>query len=163
MLRNLWNVNYSTPFVIRMQLAKTYLISVLLYGCEILANCDCDDNRILNLAFNNIDRYIFHRGRHDHISHLAYQILSIKCDNLLKMKCRILLYKMIYTKQPKYLFCRIKFARSYRGMKAIQPRFQTHLSQRQFFIHTISLWKSLPNLGNGNALKKELFKSFSYL
>ena len=120
MLRNLWTVINSTHFVISMQIARTYLIPVLLYKCEIFVNCDCDDSRKLNLAFNNIAKYVFHKRRCDHISQLAYQILSIKFDNLLKIKCLILLHKTINTDQSKYLFCRIKFAIFYRGKNIIQ-------------------------------------------
>ena len=38
-----------TTFAIRMQLAKAYLIPVLLYESEIFANCVTDDRRKLNL------------------------------------------------------------------------------------------------------------------
>ena len=48
MLRNLWTVIDSTPFAMRMQLAKTFLIPVFLYGSEIFANCETDDRRKLN-------------------------------------------------------------------------------------------------------------------
>ena len=67
MLRNLWTVTDSTPFTIRMELAKTYLIPVLLYGSEIFANCDTDDRRKLNLAYNNTARYEFNKGCRDNI------------------------------------------------------------------------------------------------
>ena len=43
MLRNLWAVIDSTPFGIQMQLAKTYLIPILLYGSEIFVNCDTNN------------------------------------------------------------------------------------------------------------------------
>ena len=59
MLRNLWAVKCSIPFGIRMLLAKTYLIPVLLYGCEIYANCDANDLRKLKASYNNIARYVF--------------------------------------------------------------------------------------------------------
>ena len=36
MLRNLWTVMNSTPFTIHMQLAKTFLIPVLLCGSEMI-------------------------------------------------------------------------------------------------------------------------------
>ena len=120
MLRNLFTtVTDSTHFVISMQLARTYLIPVLLYECEIFVNCDCNDNRKLNLAFNNIAKYVFQKRLCDYISQLAYQILSIKFDNPLKIKCLIFLHKTVYTEQSKYLFSRIKFARSYRGKNII--------------------------------------------
>ena len=123
MLRNLWAVIDSTPFVIHMQPAKTFLIPVLLYGSEIFANCDTDDRRKLHLAYNNIARYVFIKG--------------INFDNLLNIKCLRILRKIITLEQPIYLFRRIRFARSNRGNKIIQCRHWTFffLSQWQFFIH----------------------------
>ena len=155
MLRNLWIVIDSIPLVIRMQLGRTYLIPVLLYGCKIFANCDCDDNRELKLAFNNIARYVFHKGHRDHISHLAYQILSIKLDNLLIVSRNI--------RNTNFVLLNLLDPT---GVKIfIRQRFKILLSQRQFFIPTTRLWNSLPNyiqnLGNVNAFIKGLFKLFS--
>ena len=107
MLRNLWAVIDTTPFAIHMQLAKNYLIPVLFYA--------------------------FLKGRQDNISHSAYQICSVKFDNLLKISYLILFHKIIITGQPEYLLQRIKFDASFRGMKIIQQRHRTLLSQRQFF------------------------------
>ena len=49
----------STPFTIPIQLPKTFLIPVLLYQSEIFANWDTHDRRKLNLAYNNIARYVY--------------------------------------------------------------------------------------------------------
>ena len=49
-LQNLWVIINSTHFAIRMQLAKTYLIPVLLYGSEILKNCEIYLELILTIA-----------------------------------------------------------------------------------------------------------------
>ena len=116
MLQNLWTVIDSAPFVIRIKLAKTYIIPV----CEIFVNCDNHDNRKFNLACNNIARYVFLKGRLDHISHSAYQIFGLKFDNLLKITCLIPFHKIIKTEQPEYLLGRIKSARSFRGRKIVQ-------------------------------------------
>ena len=83
LLRNLWSVIDSTPFAIRMQLAKKFLIPALLYGSEILANCDTDDRRKLNLAYNITARYVFVKGRRDHLSQFSYRIFEFNFDNLL--------------------------------------------------------------------------------
>ena len=81
MLRNLWAVKCSTPFRIRMLLAKTYLMH-----CD--ANCNL---RKLKVAYNNIARYIFNRGVSDSISVFSYQICNMCFENLLQ--------KIIYTAQ----------------------------------------------------------------
>ena len=134
MLRILWAVIDSAPFAIRMRLTKTFVIPVLLYGSEIFGNCHTDDGRKLNLAYNNIARYVFIKGCRDHISQFSYRIFEINFDNLLNIKCLTLLHKIITLEQLIHLFRRIKLYRH----KAL-------LSQRQFFIHTTSLWNTLLN------------------
>lgn len=162
MLRNLWAVKYSTPLKIRLLLAKTYLIPVLLYGSEIYANCDSTDFRKLKVAYNNIARYIYNKRNRESISAFSYQINDMTFENLLKFKNLIFLHKIITTKQPTYLYSRITFARSTRGRKLIQQRFKSLLSQRQFYIYTSSLWNRLPNqiqtISNANRFKAELSK-----
>ena len=83
---------------------------MLLYGCEFFANCNSHDNRKLNLAYNNIVRYVFLKGRRDHISNSAHQIFGVRFDNLLKIRSLILFHKIINTGQPENLLSRIKFA-----------------------------------------------------
>ena len=68
----MWTVIDSTPFAIGMQLAKTYLIPVILYESEIIVNCDTNDRWKLNLAYNNMARYVFIKGRRDHISYTHF-------------------------------------------------------------------------------------------
>ena len=89
-LRNLWAVIDSTPFAIWMQLAKTFLIPVL--------------------AYNNIARYVFIKGRRDHISQFYYRIFEVNFDNQLNIKCLILLHKIITLEQPIHLFRRIIYS-----------------------------------------------------
>lgn len=165
MLRNLWNVRTCTTFNIRMMLAKTYLLPTLLYGCEVFAYCDYNDSRTLNVAYNNIARYVFNKTRRDRISEFAYKIFNVQFSNYLKIRCLIQLHNIIYTKEPFYLYNRVQFARSNRGKKLILPRFKKLSSERQFFINTIRLWNSLPNylqlLSNASVFKTELFKFYA--
>lgn len=164
MLRNLWTVRLSTPFHIRMLLAKSYLIPTLLYGCEIFANCDADTSRKLNVAYNDIARYVFNKSRQARISQFTYQIFNLTFSNLLNVRCLLLLHKVIYTKEPEYLHKHLKFARSNRGLKLIQPRFATQTSERQYIVHSTRLWNNLPpniqSISNATSFKNELFKFF---
>lgn len=164
MLPNLWAVRLSTPFQIRMLLAKSYLIPTLLYGCEVFYNCDFEDNRRLTVAFNDITRYIFNRKRHESISQFALQVFNVSFKNYLNIRSLILLHKIIQTKEPGHLFAHLKFARSNRGLKIIPPRINCLNSERQFFIATIRLWNNLPSniqrISNFTTFRKELFSFF---
>ena len=159
-----WAVKCSTHFQTRMLLAKTYLIPVLLYGCEIYANCDANDLRKLKVAYNNIARYIFNRGIRDSISEFSYQISDMCFENLLKFKSLIFLHKIIYTAQPNYLYEAKSFGRSARGLVLTQRKCKTVFSERQFFIYCTTLWNQLPNriqiISNANRSKIELLRYF---
>ena len=59
---------------------RTYLFIRIIF-----ANCDADDRRKFNLAYNKIARYVFIKGRRDHISQFSYRIFGINFDNLLNI------------------------------------------------------------------------------
>lgn len=164
MLRTLWPNQYFTPIRIRMLLAKTYLVPTLLYGCELFANCISTDKRKLRTTYNNIARYVFGLKKYDRVSQFSKKIFGVTFDNLLKCRCLLFLHKIIYTKQPYYLYQKLRFARSNRGKIIIQIRHKYDISKQQFFIPTIKLWNTLPhilqNLGNAIQFKKSIFNYF---
>lgn len=165
MLRTLWATHYYTPPKIRMLLAKTKLIPTLLYASELFAGCSAQDRRKLNVTFNNITRYVFGIGRFERISEYSHKIFNLNFDNYQKYKSLLLLHKIIYTREPSYLYDRLSFARSSRGKNIIQIRHTRQLSKRQFFIKTISLWNQLPNeiqkIGNARQFKNNLIISLN--
>lgn len=166
MLRNLWSVQASTPFSIRMLLAKTYIIPVLLYGCEIFANCDATDLNRLEVTYNNIARYVFNRKRNESISPYSFQLYNMSFKNLLKYKSLLMMQKIIYLQDPEYLYRRLTFARSPRGKNLITQKYKYLISSRQFFIHAVSLWNKLPShiqtQSNIISFKKELLNYFKF-
>lgn len=101
-LRNLWTVQNSTKQLMRMLLAKTYLIPTLLYGCEGYCNCGSADSNKLKVTFNNIARDIFNKMRIDRISSFSYKIFNISFENYLKLRSLLLLQIIVYTKEPEY-------------------------------------------------------------
>lgn len=160
MLRNLWAVKNSTPFEIRMLLAKSYVLPILFYGSEIFYNCDCNDFHKLKVAFNNISRYIFDKRPRDRISSYSYEVFNMEFATYLKFKSLIFLHKIIFTKEPRYLFEKITFAQSARGKKLIPQMFKSLNSERQFFISTVRLWNRLPHhiqiISSASSFKKEI-------
>lgn len=165
MLRNLWATQHFTPQNIRMLLAKTYLIPRLLYGCEIFAACDSVRRRKLNVLYNNIARYVFTLKRSDRVSMFANKIFQVSFDNLVNSRALITLHRTITTHEPEYLFKRLLFLRSNRGINLVQPRHTCLTSERQFFVHTIRLWNSLPHhiqqIKNATQFKSKLINYFT--
>lgn len=164
MLRNLWMTQYYTPFHVRMLLAKTYLLPSLLYGCELFNNSDSASKQKLNVTFNNIARYIFGLSRYHTITQFSKQIYNLSFENILNCRSLLLLHKLIYTKEPAYLYNRICFSISNRGKKINSMRYQKLISERHFFINTIRLWNQLPHniqiLSNAMQFKLAILKFF---
>ena len=77
MLRTLKVTQYFTPLNIRLLLAKTYQIPSLLYCCEIYVNCDVECTRELNVAFNDVARYVFGVKRHRHVSECSFKTFNM--------------------------------------------------------------------------------------
>ena len=131
----------------------------MLYGCEIFAYCDSTSKSRLNVAYNAILRYVYGIKRYDGIPQHFKSLYGVELMDLLKIKTLILLHKVIYTREPSYLFNRIQFAKSNRGKQIIQLKHRTLISE--FFTNTIRLWNSLPNplqiTGNALQFKKKCY------
>lgn len=165
MLRNLWQTQHYTPIRIRSLIAKSYLMPILLYGCELFASCDSQSNRKLNVTFNNIIRYVYGLKRYDHISSFSNLLYGINFDNLLRTRVLTSLHKIIYTQQPVHLYRRVTFSRSSRGKKLNSIRYNCLISKWQFFINGFRLWNMLPNntqlISNALFFKKNVIDLFS--
>ena len=165
MLRNVWMTQYFTPIHIRMLLAITYLLPTLIYGSELFASCDVVSRRRLNVTFNNIARLIFGIKRNSSISYYAKQIYNITFDNLMKCRVLLLLHRIVYNRQPLYLYQIIKFSRSSRGKKINFIKYSKAASEQHFFINFIRLWSQLPSqlqlISNASLSKTAIFKHFS--
>lgn len=143
-LRMLWATQRITPLRTRMILAKTLLIPVLLFGCEIFSNCDYEHMRRLNVVYNGVARYIYGRRRYDHISSFSKSIHGFTLENLFAFRTLIMLHNVMQTRQPPYLYNKIRFPRSTRSCDLVPIRYSFLVSERQFFINAIRLWNSLP-------------------
>ena len=160
MLRSLCATQHHTPQKIRLLLAKTYLLPKLMYGCELFANLDHVCLSKMRVLCNNITRYVFDRKRYESVSLFSSQLYgpSLKC--FLNSKSLILMHKIIYTKEPAYLFEQLSFLRSERHNNLTNIRYNYLISERHFFVHTIRLWNQLPNtlksIRNANSFKNKL-------
>jgi len=144
MLRCLWASQHFTPQRIRLLLAKTYFIPKLLFGCELFANMDSDCRQKMNVVFNNIARYVFSKKRFESISSFSKKLCDISFDSLLHLRSLVQIHKIIYTKEPAYLYDKLRFLRSERSKSIAQYRYNNLLSERHFFVHAVRLWNSLP-------------------
>lgn len=143
-LRRLWATRYLIPVETKLMVAKTIILPSLLYGAELFCNLDSITFRKLNVVFNNVARYVNGLRRHDHISSYSFEIYELKLIHLLQLRTLLMLHKIIFTAQPVNLYQKLTFTRSQRNNAIIQIRHKTSFSEKQFFIHAISLWNCLP-------------------
>ena len=136
MLRNLYGIQYFTPFNVRMLLAKTYQIPTLLYGYELFVGLNSVSRNKLNVTYNNIARYIFGRSRFSSTSHFSYKIYCMTLESLLQYRKLIFLQKIIYLKEPDYLFTRLLFSRTNKGYGINVVRYIKQMFERYFYINT---------------------------
>lgn len=163
-LRSLWSTQHFTPLNIRILLAKTYLIPVLLYGCELFAKCDSKSTNKLNVVFNSVIRYVYGLRRFVGTSSHVKKLFGVSLENLMKIRVLLFLHKIIHTKKPSYLYEKIQFARSNRGQKVILPRHRCLVSEWHFYLNACRLWNILPQNqqlnSNASHFKKFLFENF---
>lgn len=164
-LRNLSMSQHFTPVNTKLMLVRSLLIPTITYGCEIFHCYNANTKRKLNVAFNNVTRYVYGLRRYDHVSTYAKNILGCTLDIYLDFCTLKFLHKIIISKQPKYLFEKINFSQSNRSISLIPPRVSYQVSERQFFVNAIRLWNSLPlrikRLYNRNNFCDILFQHLS--
>lgn len=167
MLRNLWSTQHYTPLNIRMLLAKTYLLPTLTYGCELFVGLDCISMQKFLVTLNNIARYIYGCSRYSRISHLSKLIYNVSFGNYIKCRALILFHKIVYTKEPEYLYKRIIFSRSNRGKRINTIRYYKQISERHFYLATIRLWNQIPPniqlIRNAKRFNESITSYFSHL
>lgn len=162
-LRMLWVSQSYTPIKTRAMLAKSLILPILVYGCEIFSSCNYACKRKLNVVFNNIIRYIFGLRRYDRVSNFSNCLLSMSLEKYFQFRTLSLLSDILFTTQPPYLFERITRASSARSDQLIQPRYASLTSEHQFFINASRLWNSLPRhikRTNNNTHFKTQLKQF---
>lgn len=164
-LRNVYVGQKFTPLNIRLNLAKTFLVPKLIYGCELFSSCSRDMMGKLNVTYNNIVRYVFGLTRRDHVSEYAKRIFGVSFENLMRIRTLTSLHKIITTKSPHYLYNCLKFSTSPRNCQLIQIKHRKHHSDKFFFINAIRLWNLLPSniqtITNDKHFKSELFNYYS--
>lgn len=94
---------YTTQHI-RVRLAKTFLMSLLLYGWELFTSCDAKSMSRLSVAYNAILRYVYGLRSHKGCYALRKTLYRVDFTYFLKVRTLKTMHKTIYTKSPPYLF-----------------------------------------------------------
>ena len=156
---------YFTSPRIRILLAKVYLIPSLIYCCELFGYCDSSSMRKLQVLYNNIIRYVHGLKKRDSVSSFSKSLYGVSFKDLINIMILVFLHKIIYTKEPKYLYNLINFARSRRGKRIIIPLRRNLVSEWHFFINAIRLWNAIPHnillVSNAIHFRKSVYTGLS--
>ena len=156
--------NY-TPEHIRILMAKACVMPILLYGCELFANCSSESKRKLRVAFNNLIRYVYKLGPFESVSSHATRLYGLNFDTLLNVRTLLFLHRVLTEKEPTYLFEKFQWLRSTRSRQLLVPNHNRSSSEKHFFLHSIDLWNKLPLTLRSNQswthFRKHLISAFS--
>ena len=145
-LRCLWNCANVLSSEVRSRIVQSLLGHHIFLSDVVIGNLDSMNKANLQKAFNAMTRFVFGLRRFDHISHLNDKIFGFTLDKLLIFKRQIFLFNLIQSKEPRYLFDKIKFFQSRRCDKVIiLPSFNYSRTRNTFFINDIIFWNTLPN------------------
>ena len=133
-----------TPRNIRILLAKTFVMPILLYGCELFANCSSESKRKLKVAFNNLTRYVYKLAPFESISDHSERLYGYNFETLLNLRTLLFLYRILTVKEPAYLFERFQWLRSSRTRQLLVPCHNRSSSEKHFLLYSIELWNGLP-------------------
>ena len=168
LIRTLYHSNLYFPRHIRSNVAHSILMSQLTYGIEIFAGTNASNLNNLQICLNNIVRYVYKVSRRDHISEFVSDFLGCSFKKFISFRCIFLLYKILYFKQPNYLFQKFNFSRSTRVRNLIIPYFRTNIMANSFLVRVIVLWNqyvpsSFRNIPIHPFKFRRKFKEFFYL
>jgi len=164
-LRGLRESAQYTPLEVRLRLAKQLIMPIFMYSNELYCKPDSASNHKMEVAFNWVVRYVFDVKKFESISASVVKFLNCTYKSYAAIFNLVFLHKLIYNKQPAYLYEKIHFLQSSRSNLLLAPRYNFYNSTRYFFVHTIRLWNSLPDnlrkIDSEASFKASLFNHFS--
>lgn len=119
----------------------------------------------LKVALNSCIRFVFNLNRFSHVSHLQSKLIGCPFQNFGKLRCCLLLFKLINYREPHYLFSKLRPVRSVRCRKFVIPRYRLTKYGNSFFVRGVAIWNSLPNNltleRSESAFRRVCFEHFS--
>lgn len=156
-LRNLRLSAVFIPTVTKLILAKQLILPFINFFVAVYSKLDSQSMHKLEVAINNVTRYIYGIRRYDHLSYLRNNFIGCNLDNFLKIRNCVYLHNILYTRAPEYLCTKLQRNLSQRSLNLTVPSFRHLNSSRFFFIHAARLWNSLPRDAK-NITSKDIFK-----
>lgn len=157
-LRSLWFSNNILSTSIKLKLVRALLIPHFTYADVVMGEPNTKTFNILSKAFNAMVRFVYNLRRFDHISHVLRSITGVPLREFLQLSRCTFLFNIINTKEPRYLFEKLKFQQSPRlHRNLIMKSCNYNFSSSSFFFHDACFWNSLPPTIK-NCTSRRIFK-----
>lgn len=144
-LRQLWVTCKDLSAILRRKLVLALVMPLFNYCDCVYATDDYLTSQRTRVTFNDCVRFMFNLRRHDHISHYVNELIGLSIDEHFKFRKCLLLFNLILSKTPGYLYDKIQFLHSARTNNLLLPRYYCLQSKRSFFVCASRLWNQLPS------------------
>ena len=135
---------YVTPPQLRLKLVRALIVPKLLYCSPIFCGCSRESWSQLNVAFNKAARYIFNVNQYQSVSPFTEKILGCNLESYLQYRSCLLIFNLLKTTKPEYLFENLIFPRFPRSRAlGCAKSLKTKQFNSSFFVEGVRLWNSL--------------------
>lgn len=165
-LRRIYSTPIYLPFSIRCRLARSLLMSIVLYGLEVFSGTFSYILSNLHRIFNMIVRFVFKIRVREHISEYFKRFLGCSFHNYLYYRNLLFFYRIVKNRLPLILYNKFSFTHSIRSPQIIIPRIYISMYERSFIVRVARSWNVLPLelrlfSHSNNAFKLKLITFFS--
>ena len=129
---------------LRRKLAITLIVPHFLFGFVVFPKLDAICERRLNVAFNDVMRYVWGVPRSQSVSHLIPQFVGLSRSALVQARALTLLFKIKTGCAPSYLSSHLPRLGSTRTGQFQTLATKSSIGDRSFFAQTIRWWNELP-------------------
>ena len=121
------------PVSTKIKIFKSLLLPHFNYGSEVILNASAAAYDRLKVSLNHCVRWVFNLTRLSRVTHLHPQLLGCSFYNFFKLRCYVILHKIIY-RGPSYLFDKLQLFRSTRVRHFVLTRHNTSHYSNSFFV-----------------------------
>lgn len=139
------NISSLTPLNTRRKLIIALIMPILSYGDVLFSSSNANTLKKLEICYNACLRYIYKRGKFDHLSDVRESIFGCDLATYFKYRLAVQIFVIMKQKEPAYLYNSIEFSQSERTLNIKYPRARTNIMLNSFSVRSAQLWNSLPN------------------
>lgn len=128
----------------KLMLFKSLVLPHFLYADVVYMNLSAAASDRLRVALNCCVRYIYNLGPRARVSHLQPKLIGCRFEHFYKLRCCLTLFKLIYAREPDYLYEKITPFQGRRSGNFVLPLNRSAAYGNSFFVRGIVYWNSLP-------------------